>query len=315
MVAYGAAFGLVAGGHLAFRWLYFGDLMPNTYYAKGGPETGGLLFRVLDLLSGVGSRLGFGLALALVALSFWLAKRGSYSLSHRVLGLFTLWSALAYLLLPTDWMGEYRFATPFFVFFYAYCVAIFTAALRQDSAISKPMRLALLASALVAQAALFAPRSASFARRPTVPFTYVAERFAAKFDEYATRLGVTDGSLLLPDVGATLYYSNLRIYDLVGLTDATAARTFGKHQALFRDYVFDQVRPTFIHLHRPWAGWSGFDLDQRFLRDYRAIVKYVDDASDTSSRIVRNGDFVRREAVSDPAQLRALRQENAGLRP
>ncbi len=342
MVAYGAAFGLLAGGHLAFRWFYFGDLMPNTYYAKGGPETGDFLLDALELLSSVGSRLGFGLALALIALSWWLAKHRQYSFGHRVLGLFVLFSALAHLLLPPDWMGEYRFATPFFVFFYAYAVAIFTAAL-EDPSIPKPMTAVLLVAALVAQVSLFAPRSASFALQPTVPFTYVAERFAAKFDQYATRLGVADGSLLLPDVGATLYYSKLRIHDLGGLTDAVAARTFGPYPAAFRDYVFEQMRPTFIHLHEPWAAPSGFDLDPRFRRDYLAIVEYGDgsigppqtgpfqpgplqpEPLDTGSfqpgpfqifpRAIRNGDFVRRDAVSDPAQLQALQRENAGLRP
>lgn len=328
LMVYSAAFGLVTGSHLVFRWLYFGELLPNTYYAKGGPETGGLLLRAFELLSSVGSRLGFGLALALVALSFWLANRGKLTDRHRVLGLFVLLSGLVYLLLPSDWMGEHRFATPFFVFFYAYTVAIFAVAL-EDPSIPRPMTPVLLPIALIAQVSLFAPRSSAFAVQPTVPFTYVAERFAAKFDEYATRLGVEDGSVMLPDVGGTLYYSNLRVHDLGGLTDATAARTLGKHPAAFRDYVFEQVRPTFIHVHEPWTTPTGFDLDPRFRRDYVPIFEYGGETGGIGSippesllagsipfpRVIRNGDFVRREAVSDPAALEALQRENAGLRP
>ena len=315
LAAYGTAFGCLAGGYLAFRRIYFGELLPNTYYAKGGPETGDLLQRAIDLLSGVGARLGVGLALALVAFSVWLARRGALSHRHRVLGLFALWSALAHLLLPTDWMGEYRFATPFFIFFYAYAAVVIVACLRH-SASSPSLKVAVLVATLVAQAILYAPRSAAFARRPTVPFDYVAERFAAKFDEYAARLGVEEASLMLPDVGATLYYSKLRIYDLVGLTDAVAARTFGRRPPAFRDYVFDRIRPTFIHLHEPWAARSGFGLDPRFRRDYLAIVEYRAEGDPARpDRVVKSGDFVRRDAVTDPAVLRALRRENAGLRP
>ena len=38
--------------------------------------------------------------------------------------LFLIWPACAYILLPQDWMGEYRFATPFIVSFYTYLVIV-----------------------------------------------------------------------------------------------------------------------------------------------------------------------------------------------
>ncbi len=34
MVAVGCVFGVVVAGHFIFRWFYYGDLLPNTYYAK-----------------------------------------------------------------------------------------------------------------------------------------------------------------------------------------------------------------------------------------------------------------------------------------
>ena len=318
LTVYGVTFGLTAGSYLSFRWLYFGEWMPNTYYAKGGPETTGLLPHAFDLLSGLASHLGVGLVLAITVLSIRLVSLRSYSYGHLVLGLFMLWSGLAHLLLPPDWMGEYRFATPFFVFFYAYTVLIFSTSLRQDHSVPKPLAAALLLFALAAQVALFAPRSARFAQQPTVPFTAVAAGYATQFDEFATRLSVEDGSLLLPDVGGTLYYSKLRIYDLAGLTDAVAARTLGKHPAVFRDYVFDQVQPTFIHLHGYWALRAGFDLDSRFQHDYLPIRGWINKYSNDPSRTVWSGDFVRRDSVSNLAELRLIQEENAdpdGLLP
>ena len=107
----------------AFRVLYFGDVVPNTYYAKGGPG-----WRLLAEVSWTpASGLLFGLAGALGLLvvvrltgswagrARWLRER-----SPRQLGFLALWLTLlvCYLVfetLPTDWMGEGRFATPLFL--------------------------------------------------------------------------------------------------------------------------------------------------------------------------------------------------------
>ena len=60
-------------------------------------------------------------------------------------------------------------------------------------------------------------------------------------------------------------------------------------QRAFHDYIFAQVRPTFIHIHSAyWARLAFLDADERFGRDYVAIrvVPHLD-----------IGDFVRRDVL------------------
>ncbi len=64
-----------------------------------------------------------------------------------------------------------------------------------------------------------------------------------------------------------------------------------------RDYVFDRVRPAFIHSHGAWSYATGIADDPRMAADYYVI------SAGTAAE-----DWVRRDVVPDAARLAELRE-------
>jgi len=350
LLPYSLALALCFGGFLVFRVIYFGDLLPNTYYAKGGPFRPALSsfgdghdripYRFVDVLGSVaGRRLwtdygsqpameypyllktaagrrSFLLALSLVALTAYLGFTKRLGRQHLALLLFFCLAALAYLLLPPDWMEEYRYATAFFVFWYTY-LAVAVVEVVRGIKVEPPARVGIAAALAVLAIGLtqsvYRPRSRIFAFNPTVPLSGVRDWLAERFNGYADMLGIEDGSLLVPDLGGTLYYSRLRIYDLGMLCDKTIARTMGRDQPAFYDYVFEVAKPTFIHTHGSWTQRAALDQDARFRRDYLPLQERRDPwASSTAGHVMYSGDYVRKDAVGDrEAGLARIRDELA----
>ncbi len=307
-------FGLLYGGYLAFRAAYFGDLFPNTYYAKGGPSVhtalavlllqGDTLARLRDLLTSVAGAAGMLVLGGVFGATCILLGAGKLRPTHLLWLLFVLVSAAVYLLLPPDWMGEFRFATPFFVFFYPYAALIGAALLGALPRL--PARVPRLAAVALVGASvfLFVPRSLQFARQPTAPLATVTA-LTLKVNAYADRLSLANASLLLPDIGGALLYSRLTIHDLAGLTDKTIARVIGRDPWALYDYVFETLKPTFIQTHSFWSALVYLEQDARFRRDYLPIYEEQDGWALQTLGLTRlSGEYVRRDAVS--AQLPRL---------
>lgn len=321
---YAAVFLLLFGAHLGFRVLYFGDLYPNTYYAKGG-ETGRLALELLTfqpymrrhlggLLESATGLPGWAVLVALAAAVVFLAARRRLHRVHAVVLGFAGCSAVVYLLLPGDWMGEHRFATPFFPFFYAgIALAAVAVAREMIPAPAWRQRLGWLAagSALVLALTFFLSRSRAFEARPTLALSAVVERNGLRINRYADALGIAEGSFLLPDVGGALWASRLRIYDLGGLTDRTVTRTLWGNRTAFHDYVFAETRPTLILTHGVWTTVAALDDDPRLRRDY--LLLSPEGRAARRSRKERL--FVRREAVvGKEGAVEAIRAELAAER-
>ncbi|MFL6203311.1 MAG: hypothetical protein ACJ76J_29445 [Thermoanaerobaculia bacterium] len=322
---YAAVFSALLGAFLLFRWSYFGDLYPNTFYAKGGPNAKVYLdlltlqprmtAKAFDLFESVAGPGNVLLPVALLAGTAFLIGRRRFEARHAVLLAFACFGAVPFLLLPFDWMEEYRFGTPFFPFLYAYAVTL--AASLGEMLLPDPARRRL--PALVAGLAavglsltLFAGRSILFAATPTVSFQEVVERFGLRYNRYADLLKLDQGSILLPDVGGTLWTSRLRVYDLVGLTDRTIARTLEKRPEAFYDYIFGEAKPTFIHLHHYWTLQAGLDHDPRFQRDYIPLFRYFEPAvlERAEGFPLSSGDFIRRDAIAGKeAAVEALKAD------
>jgi hypothetical protein len=168
---------------------------------------------------------------------------------------------------------------------------------------------ALLIVAVLGGAAFhFARRSAKFAEYLPVPFQVIRDNYARRYDDYAARLGIQGPSVLTPDLGATLYYSQVRIYDLGALADKTIARTLWQDRPAFYNYVFDVLKPTFIHVHDVWAHLARLDEDPRFRRDYVSIYEYPDPWVVQRHRMtLYSGDYVRRDALN-PSNAAAFEQ-------
>ena len=322
---------------MLFRWLYFEDVVPNTYHVKGGPKLATLVDlvslqpqvtqRLEELVASVAGVAANWLLIALIATSTYLITIRAYTREHVVLAAFLVLTGAAYLLLPQDWMREYRFATPFFVMLYAYTVAVVGAALRQGRTrptierlverLNVTPRLYKLAGLLLIVAlwahgvVTFSGRSLTYAERPDVSFARIQQQYTAPFNRYARALEQDGASVLTPDIGAMLYYSELVVHDLAGLTDKTIARTRGKNQRAFHDYVFETIKPTFIHTHASWAMHAMFQKDRRFQRDYRPICESFDAyVRDEFGLLLQSGNYVRRavvegRSVKPPSELSA----------
>lgn len=303
---YVGVFALVFGSYMFFRYFYFGDIFPNTYYAKGGAVSlsiFGWLTKISALLISIGINKYFFVIVFSTFIYFCINKNIPKKLWGVIITL--LISLLIYILLPSDWMPEFRFATPFFVLVYISIYSLF-------ELIYKKIRLNRIANGVIVMFLLlfipasiysFFQRSTDFAKKPTVPFTVVAELYAYRYNEYAKTLGVSNGSILTPDLGGTLYYSNLKVYDLAGLTDKIIARNLGQNQ-IFYDYVFDTIKPTFIHTHEWWAYAPNFDTDPRFRQDYVAIYETIDPwIFARTGESIFSGDYVRKDALKNPNVL------------
>ena len=122
-----------------------------------------------------------------------------------------------FVVLPPDWMPERRFATAFFPAAFVF-VGVIVSQLR-----ARRFRLPIMACLLVLAIGVSIYRLVPLYRFsnqpvPIMPVS-VVERVALTFNERARVMGLSDGSVLLPDIGAALLTSDLRIYDLAGLID------------------------------------------------------------------------------------------------
>lgn len=323
LVRYAAVFVLVFGGYVLFRLVYFGALVPNTFFAKVGGLSYSLLIPQRYMLGNAHSVFnsiapGFAIPflIALVALAGFLFWTRRFDSRQLIAFLFFLTSLLGFALLPPDWMGEFRFATPWFVF--AYLGTLVTLDVAISLIKTSPLRTTILISALAFVLTLpslfsFADRTLTFKSKPTVPFKRVVETMAEPFNEYARRLNLADASLLVPDAGGTLFYSNLRIYDLGGLTDKILARTLARDRQALHDYILQETKPTFIHVHGTWARDAYLDGDPRFRRDYVPLYERPGKSQGGASGVIfYDGNYVRKEAVAN--QLDVLGEIQAELR-
>ncbi len=314
LLVYGGAFALIYGAFLAFRLSYFGHLLPNTYYAKGGPSTYEIISlltlqpqmvtKALELVASVAGRGLAGLVLLAVLVgACFVLFTGRFKIHHLALGVLVLCAAGLYLLLPDDGMGEYRFGTPFIVLFYLFGVCLADAiwdGWRAPGKLKMFVAVSMIGVLLAGSLFLFVRRSARFAEHPPIPFSDIVAEYGLRYDTYAAELGIlpAQASVLLPDLGGTLYVSQVRIYDLGMLADKTIARTLMRDQAAFYDYVFEEARPTFIHVHDVWSYLARLDDDPRFRRDYEPLYEYPDAwAKQRHNLTVFAGDYVRKEVL------------------
>jgi hypothetical protein len=316
-----AGFVPVYVSYLAFRVTYFGEWVPNTYFAKPKPSAGALLNpgKLLDLIeSGTGDFLWVAVAFVAATLALLTMKR-ALTLRAITLLAYTGIASTSYVLMPNDWMGEFRFATSFFPLLYwtlAELALTADATLRLPAA---PMRAWRTAVAVFAVQALviFAARSVTFAADPPVPLDDTLRLGGHGFNRLAATLPVRDASLLTPDLGGVLLESKLRVIDLAGLCDPTIARTqsIGGDVSALHHYVFETVKPTFIHTSGTFQRTSRLHEDPRFERDYVALHESRDAPPEWASFWRGRArtppwwaDYVRRDALAgDASRLDALR--------
>ncbi len=326
LAAYGLAFGLVVGAWAAVRISVFGDLLPNTYRVKGGPGFADLVGiavlsapmveKAMGLVATLFEPVAGNLLGTLVVVgAVTLAVRGAGRPAHAAVAGAGGLAFLAYLLLPSDWMAERRFATPFYPLFYLGLAATSRAfCLRRYGPPGERLHLVAMAALLAVSLPAFRYRALRFAHTPNISVDFVRRAYAEPLARHARDLGLAEASVLLPDVGGMLLGSRLRVVDLAGLTDRELAmRIHAGDPVRTRDYLLETVRPTFMHVLHLWAAALRLEDDPRFERDYLAIHRYPGGGG-TGADGSTGGWFVRREAVAGKdAALARIRAEDHRL--
>ena len=299
LLLYGVTVLLPVSAYVAFRLSYFGEWLPNTYYAKPGTSLSGLLD--LAALAGPGATRFSELTTAVLPffplalpLLLGLSVSGATYMKDRVvarsLGLVSLVlfvALLPHLLLPSDWMGEFRFATPVFLISYLLCFLVMELVLANvgTTAVKWTLMVSMSLAVLLLSFHDFRFRASNFAGNPAAPLAGVAKAHW-HFGELADRFAIQNATMLVPDLGGSLMYSKLRVIDLAGLCDREFGRLYfrGALPAEFADHIASGIKPSFVHIHGYWARASGLTESEAFARDYLSLG---------------NGDFIRRAALPE----------------
>lgn len=322
LLLYGTVLCLLAGSYFVFRLSYFNDLFPLPYYAKDVGITQklgeiaslqpGRFLPLFAVVNGVAGRAGGLIIVMMILMSLGLALKGEWRSEYSVLSLFAILAAISNMLLPGDWMGEFRFATFLIVVFYVFASVVTGASLALISikqAVRTPLLVALAGFCLVGTAVHHWDRSVRFSRTPTLPMDQVARIVGHKLSTYAELLGEERGSVLTPDIGGALYVDKLKVHDLGGLTDPFIAKGMRRraHPSEFRQYVFESLKPTFIFTHGTWTLMYGFFQDRRFAEHYVPLFSYEDPFTiGFTGRAFPSGFFIRRDIAGRNVPILAV---------
>lgn len=212
-----AVFALLFGGYTLWRLHYFGDLLPNTYYAKvtggvGRIATGAVYLRDWLFAFPV---LGAALALPVLASSWRVRQRMQRPLLLAALASVALAYAVAVVGVGGDFMPFFRFFVPLM----PPCAVVMAAVFRRLPLPRKaqgPVVVLMFALHLTCSMVTEQPYRAFVAHR-----TAVLGRLAGEW--LAERLS-GDGLIAVNTAGSLPYYSGLPAIDMLGLTDARIAR-------------------------------------------------------------------------------------------
>lgn len=237
---------------LTWRLAYYGALLPNTYYARGGGGIeqlrGGLLY-------------GFHFATEPANIVFWLIvpfvwlawRKGGLTSKHNYLSL-VITSYFGYIVLAgSDWMPSWRFFVPVLPLMAVMAQDVVAQVWRSVASRAQDLssRSIALAAAGFAIAVLLLLSGITFARSYD---TLIGWQVAYNQANRTTALFLSeqagpDATFGVMDAGVLPYYSGLQTIDLAGLTDSHIGRLPGKltHKTDV-DYVLDK-QPAFVQLH------------------------------------------------------------------
>lgn len=103
------------------------------------------------------------------------------------------------------------------------------------------------------------------------------------------RLHLERVTLFDVDMGAHMYYTDWRILDIAGLVDVSMAR-HNYQKNFIREYIFEEGRPDFAHVHGGWASKVKVTSHPEWKRDYIEIPGYVQ-----GGRTLHIGNHVRKD--------------------
>ena len=227
-----------------WKWNYFGYPFPNTYYAK----TGGGLIQLSGGISYLATQLteNFIPAVLLGLLYVVALKKDAYFYEKSYLLLLLLASWLIVMINGGDYMGEARFLTPTISFLY---ILGGTGLAQIVDRIPKPafqfgfIGLLLLTSYFDWQASAPILADRSHEKFPGAAIGY-KPKYLISTPEFAVigkalqRISEPGESIALVPIGAIGYYSEMTVYDMVGLVDPVIA-----HEPFAKEYIQNSWKP------------------------------------------------------------------------
>ncbi|MGD9990773.1 MAG: hypothetical protein AB7S91_28620, partial [Pseudonocardia sp.] len=139
----------------------------------------------------------------------------------------------------------------------------------------------------------------TFRAAPTAPMCLIVVNTGWEFNGYADILGLQRATFFAPEIGGGALAGRSLLVDGAGLAEPTIAVFWAdKDWAAVRDYVLDDVKPTFFRAHGEFRTQMAFDADPRFQADYLLIGPSPNGG----------GNWVRRELVPDDATMTQLRE-------
>ena len=138
--------------------------------------------------------------------------------------------------------------------------------------------------------------SNAFAQKPETAVRDVNRRILY-MGGVVEKLDLDRVSLLDVDMGAHLYYvPDWRIADIAGLVDVPMARHKGFAKAFIRQYIFEEVNPTFAHVHAGWARTSKIPTHPEWKKRYLEIPGYP-----AGGLQLHPGNFIRKDLLVEEA--------------
>lgn len=232
-------FAAVVGAHEIFRLAYYGQLVPNTFFAKFGvPLPPSLPTRteyLTDFLTKGTGAFGAFSALAAVFLVSTARLSSPRAAAARPIALTVLFGLANVAVSGADFMIGFRYLIPYLPLLYVATALGAAALIDLRRSRSKPKKSApsgFPVEALVAVAAMFtATQGYAHSRDDLRPFEELRRRIS---EDTAEALGrwmsahlPAGTKVAAADIGALGFYSDLPIIDLTGLTDRAIARRPG----------------------------------------------------------------------------------------
>ena len=214
-LSFGAGMIPVYGGYLLFRIRYFGDIVPNTFYAKPKPSVDAVsVGKLADLVESATGDFFPLVVLFLAGCLIALALRRHLAARTLVLSAFLAAASAVFLVMPSDWMGEYRFATAFYplLFWTLTEVAVSSGSPATPVWVTRAFQITAVVFTLQV-VTIFSARTLAFAQQPTVPLREVQAYAGDGFNRLAEALGAEEMSMLTPESGrgpARLDHARLR---------------------------------------------------------------------------------------------------------
>lgn len=258
LLALGAPFLALFGPYFLWRLGYYGDLLPNTFYAK----TGGGLKQIERGLAYAGAfTLTIGGPLLLVIAAPWLRSWRAALVSWRSYALLVTLTYSAYIIVVggDHFRGERFFVplVPWFAILIADGLATLIQALTAPARLARPLLALGLAAGSLAALARTAPFDTTI--RGLDESVWIWREIGWWLYDHSP----PEASIAVAGAGAVAFYGQRAAIDMYGLTDRHIGRLqiagmgagVPGHEKRDPGYILDQRRPTYIP--RIWDDYFG----------------------------------------------------------